>query len=58
VGKKDGSISVKVRFSPRMTKAINGEQRADWVNAANVNKTEAEMIALWNELHPDDPIEE
>jgi hypothetical protein len=41
-----------------MAKAINSEQRADWVNAANVNKTEAEMIALWNELHPDDLIEE
>jgi hypothetical protein len=42
----------------RRVKLPNGEQRVDWVNAANVNETEAEMIALWNELHPDDPIEE
>jgi hypothetical protein len=57
VGKKDGSIDVKVYVSPRMEKSVNAEKRARWINAENVGKSEAEMIAIWNELHPDDPIE-
>ncbi len=58
VGKKDGSISVKSRFSTRMSKSIDAEKRAEWINAENIGKTEAEMIVIWNELYPDDPIEE
>jgi hypothetical protein len=58
IGKKDGSIKVSVRLNPRLTKQIAAERRANWVNAQNIGKSEAEMIALWNEAHPDDPIEE
>ena len=56
-GKKDGSIKVRVHLPRRMQKQI-AAQRARWQNAANINKSEEEMIALWNEAHPDDPIEE
>lgn len=58
VGKKDGSLSIKSRFSPRMSKAIDIGKHAKWVNAENINKTEEEMIAIWNELHPDDLIDD
>ena len=57
VGKKDGSLSIKTRFSTRMSKAISIGQSARWINADNIGKTEDEMIVIWNELHPDDPIE-
>jgi len=28
-----------------------------WINAQNIGKEEAEIIALWNAAHPDDPVE-
>ncbi len=58
IGKKDGSIKVSVRLNPRLSKLIAADRRANWVNAQNIGKSEAEMIVLWNEAHPDDPIEE
>lgn len=58
IGKKDGSIKVTVRLNPRLTKQIAAERRAKWVNSQNIGKSEEELIALWNEAHPDDPIEE
>jgi hypothetical protein len=58
VGKKDGTISVKVRLGTRMTKSIDSEQRAKWENTEHIGKSEAEMIVVWNELYPDDPIED
>jgi len=58
IGKKDGSIRVTVHLNPRLTKLIAFERRANWVNAQNIGKSEAEMIALWNAAHPDNLIEE
>ncbi len=58
VGKKDGSIIVKGYISSRMARSIKAEKRAKWINAENIGKSEPEMIVIWNELHPDDPIEE
>jgi hypothetical protein len=58
IGKKDGSIKVTVRLNPRLSKQIATDRRAKWVNAPNIGKSEEELIALWNEAHPDDPIEE
>ncbi len=57
VGKKDGSINIKIYASPRMDKSVNAGKRAKWINADNIAKSEAEMIVIWNKLHPDDPIE-
>jgi nucleoid DNA-binding protein len=56
-GKKDGSVDVDVRVNPEVTIKVNAGFRGKWRNAANIGKSEAEMIALWNEKHPDDPIE-
>jgi hypothetical protein len=56
-GKKDGSIEVDVRVNPAVVRNVNTGFRGKWRNAANIGKSEAEMMALWNEAHPDDPIE-
>jgi len=58
VGRRDGSIIIRASFGKPMLGRINVEQRAKWLNADNIGKTEDEMIILWNELHPDDPIED
>jgi len=57
IGKKDGSIDIKVRINPAVTKRVNTEFRGTWLNGENIDKTEAEIIAIWNEQNPTDPIE-
>ena len=48
-GKKDGSVNINVR--------VNAGFHGKWINAKNIGKSEAEIIALWNEAHPDDKVE-
>ena len=55
-GHKDGSIDVNVRVNPRVVKNLNTGFRGQWRNAENIGKSEAEIIALWNAAHPEDPI--
>ncbi len=55
---KDGHIKVSVKLPTRVLKRINNEFRGEVTNAANIGKTQAEMIALWNESYPEDPIDE
>ena len=57
IGRKDGSIKIGLRINPMIKTEVNSEFRGQWINAENINKDEAEMITLWNERHPDDPIE-
>src|SRR5689334_20129941 len=56
-GKKDGSVEINVRVDPELVKRINTGFVGKWKNAQNKEKTEAEIIALWNAAHPDDPIQ-
>lgn len=56
VGKKDGYINIVVDVSSEMDTAVNSTFRGKWVNSDNIGKSESEMIALWNEKHPEDPI--
>jgi len=58
IGKKDGSIDIGVRINPDLDKRVNTGFRGNWVNPANIGKTEEDIIILWNEEHPDDLIEE
>jgi hypothetical protein len=58
IGKKDGSIDIGVRVNPELDRLVNAGFRGTWVNAQNIGKTEAEIIALWNQDHSTDPIEE
>ena len=57
VGKKDGSIEINVRTNPVVTKRVNTDFRGTWINGGNIGKTQDEIIALWNEAHPSDPVE-
>ena len=41
----------------RLDKRVNAEFRGKWVNSNNIDKTEAEIIAQGNAVHPDDLIE-
>ena len=56
IGKKDGSIDIGVRISAELERKVNSEFRGKWLNSENKGKTEAEMIALWNKDHPEDPV--
>ena len=59
IGKKDGTIDIGVYISAELEKKVNAGFRGKWLNSENIGKTEAELVAIWNEEHPDDqlPIE-
>ena len=57
IGKKDGTVNIQVRVNPSVNKNVNMKFRGAWRNATNIGKSEAEIIAMWNEVHPEDPIE-
>ena len=57
-GRKDGKIVVHVRTNPRILSNLNANFRGEWRNGENIGKTEDEIVALWNEAHPDDLIVE
>ena len=57
VGKKDGSVNIQVRVNPEIDKNVNVGFRGKWRNAENIGKSEPEIIALWNEAHPEDLID-
>lgn len=57
VGKKDGKIILKVRVNPDLTKQVNAQFIGKWRNAGHIGLTEAEIMAIWNEKHPNDLVE-
>ncbi len=56
IGKREGGIDITVRVNPDVDKRVNAGFRGKWINAENIGKTEAEIIALWNQAHPSDLI--
>jgi hypothetical protein len=54
----DGDLEVKVRVDQRIVHALNAEGafRGKIINRENIGKTSDELIAMWNEDHPDDPV--
>ena len=56
-GKKDGRVEIDVRVNPEVKRRINAEFRGEWRNAENIGISQDEVIVLWNEAHPDDPVE-
>ena len=56
IGKKDGSVDIGVRVNPDLANKVTTQFRGKWLNPENVNKTEAEIVAIWNSKHPTDPI--
>ena len=57
IGKKDGYVNILVNVSPELDKTVNSLFRGKWINGENIGKSESEMIQLWNERHPEDPID-
>ncbi len=55
----DGSLEVKVKVDKRVLGALNtdGKFRGHITNAENIGKSSDELMARWNEEHPDDPVE-
>lgn len=58
----EGKIDVSVRVDKRILSALNsnGAFSGKLIHGENVGKTNQELIALWNEEHPDDliPVED
>ena len=57
VGKRDGSVNIKVRVNREVDKKVNTSFRGKWANAANKGMTEADIFEQWNAAHPEDPVE-
>ena len=56
IGKQDGTIKIKVRVNPFVIRDVNDNYRGEWRNAENIGKSTDELVALWNEEHPEDPV--
>ena len=55
----DGDLEAKIRVDARIVRELNaqGAFRGRIINAENIGKTAADLVALWNADHPDDPVE-
>jgi hypothetical protein len=55
----DGDLEIKVRVDKRILSALNspGAFRGRITNAENIGKSSDDLVALWNEAHPDDLVE-
>ena len=54
----DGTLDVQYRQDPDLKNGLNapGTFLAPIKNRENIGKTPDELIALWNEAHPEDPV--
>ncbi|MCP5049223.1 MAG: hypothetical protein GY940_18785 [bacterium] len=54
----DGSFSISVKIDSKLQKRINdlGKYKGVIVNRDNIGLTPDELVTLWNELHPEDPV--
>ncbi len=54
-----GEITIRILPDPRLVRALNtkGRFQGQVINARNLHKSSAELVAQWDELHPDDPVE-
>ncbi len=54
----DGRINILFRADPEFLRDMNaGTLFTKIVNKASIGKSADELVALWNEMHPDDPVE-
>jgi hypothetical protein len=53
-----GELEIKVRVDARLVRKLNaaGAFHGTRLNTENIGKTSAELAALWDEAHPDDPV--
>ena len=53
--KSDGTVDIDVRVNPELVRNVNADFHGKWKNAENIGKSEADILALWNQTHPEDP---
>jgi len=55
----DGDLEVKIRVDARILRELNGKGafRGRITNPENIGKSAADLVALWNTDHPEDPVE-
>jgi len=55
----DGSLDILFRPDPDMLRQLNDTTKfyAKILNKANIGKSADELVAQWNQEHPDDPVE-
>ncbi len=55
----DGTFNVEHRLDRELKARLNEPRTyvGTISNRRNIGKTAAELVALWNELHPEDPVE-
>ena len=53
-----GKFSISHRLDKEIENALNtpGAYSGEIINRENIGKTTAELVALWNEAHPEDPV--
>lgn len=55
----DGNLDILFRPDPDMLRQLNNANfYAKILNKANIGKSADELVAQWNEEHPDDPVQE
>ena len=56
----DGDVYVRSRVNNQLHRAMNDADEIDFAieNRDNIGLTVDELVAMWNEENPDDPIEE
>jgi hypothetical protein len=54
-----GKLTIRILPDPALLRAINDRRRfaGKIINANNLGKQGDELVAQWNALHPDDPVE-
>ena len=55
----DGELEIKVRVDKRLLREVRKKSafRGKVHNSENIGKSADELVALWNELHPEDVVE-
>ena len=55
----DGKYEVNVKADKRIAREVNqeGAFRGELINAESIGKTSDDLVARWDEEHPDDPVE-
>jgi hypothetical protein len=54
----DGGLEVKVKVDARILRALNAQRafKGHIANAENIGKTADDLVALWNQAHPNDQV--
>jgi hypothetical protein len=55
----DGMLRTNLRKDVSFVKALNamGAFSGEIINRKNIGKSVDELVVMWNEAHPDDPVE-